>query len=76
MHEDRLSYLASHNRKTRNIVSCVRNSSGHWEIMLDCGHNASCVGHMDASLSKTWSCTPCGLEYVKSEPQYAAEFKK
>lgn len=74
MHPARLSFLGYKHAPQREVVSCVRNTAGHWDIKLACGHETGCVGHMDASLSKTFSCSPCGLEYVKNAPQYAKEF--
>lgn len=75
MHPARLSFLAGRHTQERDVVSCIRNNKGHWELMLSCGHAASCVGHMDASLVKTWRCYSCGEIYVKLAPQYAKEFK-
>lgn len=75
MHPDRLSFLATEHWQRKAIVSRMRDTNGHWKFKLECGHDGSCVGHFDCSKTTHWNCIPCGLEYVKSAPQYAKEFK-
>ena len=76
MHPARLSYLAYTYPVKRRVVEAKRNSRGHWELSLECGHVGTCVGHMDASKAVDWNCADCSVKNVKTNPRWAEEFKE
>ena len=75
MHPARLAYLAGHNAPKRAVVSAARvEAGGEWHLTLECGHVGRCVSHFDCSKTTEWACSPCGVEFVKTSPFFAAEF--
>jgi hypothetical protein len=72
MHPDRLSFLSYNNAQRRAIVSKIRDESGMWNLVLECGHTGNCVAHMNPGAD--WRCVRCGEQYVRQRPAYAKEF--
>lgn len=74
MHPARLSMLAQRHAPERAIVSRSREGGGPTHFVLECGHKGELVSHFDGSKVATWRCHECGVEHVKTAPQYAKEF--
>lgn len=74
MHPARLSFLSVKHKQRRKIDLRTRDAKGHWAIVMQCGHEGTCVGHFDISKETHWNCVECGEAYVRSAPEYAREF--
>jgi hypothetical protein len=76
MHPVRLDYLAYNNAQERKIIEREKCERGHWTFKLECGHESCGVGHFDYRHETTRRCFECGVEYVKTAPQWAHEFDR
>lgn len=74
MHPSRLNYLAYNNAPKRAIVSREFRSDGT-RYVLECGHTSHMAPHFDGSLDKDCKCFECGVEFVKTSPRWADEWK-
>ena len=75
MHPARLAYLAGQNAPKRAVVSTAREGGGCWKLTLACGHTGQCAPHFDCSKTREWACGECGVEFVKTSPRWADEFR-
>lgn len=74
MTPERLAYL-SRKHSAFVTVTHAEETTGSIKLTLSCGHTGECVPHVDAKTIKSWTCSKCGEEMVRSWTRYADEFE-